>query len=182
MSSDFTISSRLAGDVSNRSPAAAAPIALGRRPGISPRLHELWRLPGFGWNARVTTSFGDMPVQGLRLRDPLRSPTGDLHPVAWTDEVHLDEEFLHFHPDAQPILIRADALGPGRPKADLLVSPHQTVNISPTPFGQTLRLARDLTDRPGVMRAPQTCLTYYLFHCGQPTTAIVEGIAIQIRP
>ena len=182
MSALFDTNGQKAGQVSSQSPAAAAPIALGRRPGISPRPDERWRLPGFGWNARVTTSFGEMPVQGVRLRDPLRSPKGDLHAVTWIDQVHLDEDFLHFYPDAQPIMIRAGSLGPGRPKSDLTVSPNQKINVSPTPFGQDLRAARDLTGRPGVMRAASTGMTYYLFHCGQPATVIVEGLAIPVHP
>lgn len=182
MSVSFSSDGQSTGQVSKDPPAAAPPIALGRRPGISPRPEERWRLPGFGWNVRVTTSFGDMPVQGLRLRDPLRSPRGDLHPVAWIDQVHLDEEFLHFYPDAQPVVIRAGSLGSGRPKADVIVSANQKINVSPTPYGQDLRLARDLTSRPGIMRANSTGLTYYLFHCGQPATVLVEGLAIPVHP
>lgn len=175
-------SGQSSGQGADRSAVEPALIALGRRPGVGPRTDELWLLPGFCWNARVTTSFGDMPVQGLRLRDPLRGPQGDITPVAWVDEVHLDEDFLHYYPDSRPVVIRAGALGPGRPKADLTVSPAQRINVSPTPFGQDLRPARDLTGRPGVQRAASTGLTYYLFHCGRPTTVLVEGIALPVQP
>ena len=51
---------------------------------------------------RVTTSFGDLPVQALRRRDPLRLQAGTLATVEWVDCINLDEEFLAGNPDAPP--------------------------------------------------------------------------------
>lgn len=164
-------------------PAPAGPaIAIGRRPGTSPRTATPWALPGFCWNARVTTSFGEMPVQGLRLRDPVRLANGTCLPVAWIDRIHLDGEFLRFHPDAQPVLISAGALGMNRPRGDLLVSPQQRVALGSGYGPQVFRLARDLTNRPGIMRQPQFDLTYFRFHCDAPAVAMVEGVPVPVEP
>jgi hypothetical protein len=141
-----------------------------------------WTLPGLCWNARVATSFGDMPVQGLRRNDPVRTSTGTYAPVLATDQMHLDEDFLARCPDAAPITIAAGTFGPGRPKQDLQVSPHQMVATSANPAAPEFRLARDLLGRPGVMRKPSYGLTYYLFHCGQPIDINVEGLAIPTAP
>lgn len=160
-------------------PAAAAPVGRGRRP--APR-SIAWTLPGFGETARITTNFGDLPIQALRRRDPLRTPDGSIRLVHWCDRLRLDNGFLTANPDAQPIVILANALGPGRPKADLVVSPHQRIGINPPGFHQDFRLARDLTGRPGILRRPIEHMTYYLFHCEQPTVILAEGVAVAVAP
>lgn len=146
------------------------------------RVAPEWTLPGLCWNARVTTSFGDMPVQGLRRNDPVRTATGVFARVTATDQMHLDEEFLAHCPDAAPVTISAGTFGPGRPRQDIMVSPHQLVATSPNPAAPEYRLARDLLGRPGVMRKPCHGLTYYLFHCGQPTDITVEGLVVPTAP
>ena len=158
---------------------AAAPVTRGRRP--LPRAIA-WTLPGFGETARVTTSFGDLPLQALRKRDPLRTPQGAIRPVHWCDRLRLDEGFLAANPDAQPIVIPANALGHGLPKADLIVSPHQKIGIRPPGHGQEFRLARDLTSRPGILRRPVEAMTYHLFHCEMPTAVLVEGVVVEVAP
>ncbi len=156
---------------------AAAPVGRGRR--SSPRAIA-WTLPGFCGTARVGTSFGDLPVQALRLRDPLRTARGSLVTVHWCDRLRLDAGFLAANPDAQPILILANALGNGVPKADLMLSPHQRLNVSPPGLQPDFRLARDLTGRPGVLRRPDESVNYYLFHCDEPAVVLVEGVAVSI--
>jgi hypothetical protein len=148
----------------------------------SARGAERWTLPGFCWNGRITTSFGDMPVQGLRLRDPVRTNDGAFAAVAWIDQIHLDEDFLNICPDAQPVLIRAGALGSNNPKVDVTVSAHQKVCVTPGSYSPEFRYARDLTDRPGILRKPELGLTYYLFHCGKPAAVMLEGLFVSVTP
>lgn len=138
---------------------------------------RVWSLPGLCWNASVMTSFGALPVQVLRQHDPLRTGSGQIMRIEWTDKIQLDEAFLAAYPDAQPILIRAGALGLGLPKQDILVSPNQSVAVPGMGVTQ-LRKARDLLGRPGVMRQPQSMVTYYLFHCGQAAQVQVEGLSL----
>ncbi|MCW3779997.1 Hint domain-containing protein [Defluviimonas salinarum] len=148
----------------------------------APREPILWTLPGFCRNARVATDFGDLPIEALRRRDPLRTVQGSLAHVAWVDRIHLDEEFLRANPDALPVLIPAGALGPGRPRSDLRVSPHQKINAGTGEFRPDFRMARDLTDRPGIMRSPETLVTYHVFHCGAPVSVLIEGIGVSTSP
>ena len=84
--------------------------------------------------------------------------------------------------DAQPVLIRAGTLGQGLPTEDILVSPHQKVSVQTTNYSSELRLARDLLGRPGILRQPQSMLTYYMFHCGQPAKVSAEGVALYTAP
>ena len=141
-----------------------------------------WTLPGFCEGTRITTSFGDLPIQALRRRDPLRTREGTLAQVEWVDCIQLDEEFVRANPDALPVRIPAGAFGPNRPERDLLISPQQMVDVSTLQFRSDFRMARDLLDHPGVMRAPSMLLKYYVFHCGQAQTVRAEGICVRVSP
>jgi hypothetical protein len=143
---------------------------------------RIWTLPGICGDVRVMTSFGELPVKALRLRDPVRTSDGGFLPVKWLDVVHLDDAFLAGYPDAQPILIRAGTLGRDRPRCDILVSPHQKVGVGDSAFRPEFRLARDLDQRPGILRRPTDRVSYYLFHQGEPTCVTVEGISIPLNP
>jgi hypothetical protein len=141
---------------------------------------EFWTLPGFCGDARIMTSFGELPIKALRLRDPLRTAEGNFVRVEWLDQIHLDEGFLHGLPDAHPVRIMQGSLGRERPKTDILVSPHQMVATGDSQFRKEFRTARDLLGRPGIMRRPETVLTYYMFHCGEPVTLMIEGVAVRV--
>jgi len=168
------------------SPTAAPPITaavLGQRhPAAATRTEREWTLPGLCWNASVMTSFGALPVQVLRKHDPLRLTDGQVARIAWFDKIQLDEGFLAAYPDAQPIMIRAGALGGTLPAQDILVSPGQQVLTRGADFASEVREARDLLGRPGVMRSPQSIVTYYMFHCGQAARVSVEGIGLLTEP
>lgn len=141
-----------------------------------------WTLPGLCGAVRVTTAFGDLPVEVLRKRDPLRTQAGSLALVEWVDRIRLDDDFLTANPDALPVRIPAGSLGFGRPERDLVVSPDQPVNVSPSPYVHEFRHARDLLGRPGVVRQPMTMVTYHLFHCGAPTIVMAERVSLRVNP
>lgn len=143
-----------------------------------PRRAVEWTVGGFCDNARVATSFGDLPVQALRRRDPLRTVEGPLARVERVDRIQLDAAFLEQNPDAQPVRIQAGALGPSCPKTDILLSPHQKVGVGL--HANEFRHARDLLDRPGVVRQPALALSYYVFLCEAPATVEVEGLSVRL--
>ena len=151
------------------------------RPRPARDTERVWTLPGLCWNASVMTSFGALPVQVLRKHDPLRTSSGQIMRIEWIDKIQLDEEFLAAYPDAQPVVIRAGALGLGQPKQDIVVSPSQPVAVQ-SMSGMESRSARSLLGRPGVMRQPQSMVTYYLFHCGQPAQVQAEGLGLLTQP
>ncbi|MFM7443872.1 MAG: Hint domain-containing protein, partial [Tabrizicola sp.] len=88
-----------------------------------------WYLPGFIGKARVSTAFGELPIEALRPRDDLRTFSGVSASVRVVDKIHLDQDFLKDHAYALPIMIPANALGSGRPSSDLLLSPGQEVSL-----------------------------------------------------
>ncbi|MEZ5779469.1 MAG: Hint domain-containing protein [Paracoccaceae bacterium] len=165
------------------SPHAAAPEEARNTPATRPAPRPvIWTLPGFCGTMRVTTSFGDLPLQALRVRDPLRTSDGNFAKVAWVDQVRLDEDFLSANPDALPILLPAGCLGRNQPRVDLVTSPHQRLLVASSDGQSAPRLARDLLGRPGVVRKPAMSVTYTVFHCGALATIYIEGLPVTIAP
>ncbi len=141
-----------------------------------------WTLPGFGPMTRISTSFGDVPAQALRERDVIRTPQGVLRPIKWVDRMRLDTAFLKHVPDAQAVMIRAGSLGGGLPKADIVVSPEQSIGLGRHAHDVKFVKAKSLLGRPGVVRKPEELLTYTLFHCGEEVVVRVEGIWAKVTP
>ena len=142
----------------------------------------IWDVPGFHGKARVSTTFGELPIMGLRVRDRVRTISGEYKPVKWIDGIRLDREFLDTSPAAQPIRIGRGALGENCPKTDILISPAQELSVSMEWSCRTFRSARDLLSRPNVGRALETGFSYYLFHCDDKEIVQIEGIWCQISP
>jgi hypothetical protein len=140
-----------------------------------------WYLPGFIGKARVSTTFGELPIEALRPRDDLRTFSGVSASVQVVDKIHLDQEFLKDHACALPILIPANALGTGRPASNLLLSPGQEVCLD-AHVATNFSLAKALSRRFTLDLSYATGLTYYRFHCGVPTVIRVEGIWVRINP
>jgi hypothetical protein len=139
-----------------------------------------WGLPGFLGKARVTTSFGELPIEALRRRDRLRTITGDFLQVAWIDCVKLDAEFLRHHPEARPVQIGAGVLGHDTPKSEIWVSRQQQVQFSK--FNQEISTVGCLLDRKGILPKMNDIATYYVFHCGKPAMVCVEGLWCLTEP
>lgn len=150
---------------------------------LSPsRKTKSWALPGFSGKARITTSFGDLPIEALRLRDSVKTRSGKFLEVKWIDKLQLDAQFLDLHPEANPILIPEGALGPMTPSNDVLVSPAQAFRLPRQASDMKARPAQSLVWRSNVTRKPQHGFTYYLFHCGEPTSVSIEGLWFETAP
>lgn len=143
---------------------------------------EQGRIVGFGPMSRITTAFGEVYAQTLRVGDRVRTKDGNFLPVTSVKRMTLDGDFLKYHPGAQPVVIRAGALGPGMPKADLMLAPDQTVNQSQRFPGQRFARAIDAIGRPQVYRKPEPIITYTIINCGRPATVCCEGVWIDTAP
>ena len=141
-----------------------------------------WAVPGFHGKARVATNFGDLPVMGLRVRDRVRTISGEYKPVQWIDEIRLDEAFLEGFPEAQPVRIAKGAFGAAVPAADLLLSPAQRLVLKKEWVRSEAKPASALLQRPNVFRANLPGLSYYLFHCGGDDVVLVEGVWCHVAP
>ena len=149
----------------------------------APTEHERhWDMPGFHGKARVSTTFGDLPLMALRVRDKVRTISGEYKPVKWIDEVRLDAAFLEGSPEAQPIRIGQGALGANSPVVDILVSPAQQLSFKTEWGRRTAKAAIELLNRPKFTRAHQTSLSYFLFHCGDAEIVQIDGIWCHVSP
>lgn len=129
---------------------------------------------------RVSTSFGDVPAQLLRVRDMVRSREGTFVQIRHIEKIMLDEEFLAFHPEAHPIRVRASAFGPNRPNQDILFAPGQKVQSDQRSHVPQFEPAINLATHPKIGRFPTAPLTYYVIDCGKPTTILAERLWVQI--
>ena len=135
---------------------------------------------GLGPMTRVATSFGDMHAQALRERDMLRTKIGGFAKIESVDRFVLDEDFLSYHPEALPIRIRAGAFGRNVPCTDVILAPFQRITASQQLAGPQLSRAADALARPGVMRAPETMITYTVIRCAKPVSVLCEGLWVDI--
>ena len=142
-------------------PRASAPVA--------------WTLPGFEGSCRVTTNFGELPIQALRKRDMVKTISGAYREVKWIDAIRLDEDFMTRHPGAHPLMIRAKALGGTFPVRNMLVSPAQQLWVPRVGAGFSAKTAADLEGTPNIHRMRRSEIVYYRFHCGDEEKVCIEG-------
>lgn len=125
---------------------------------------------------------GPFPAQALRVRDRVRTRNGGFAEIRWLDRVVLDEEFLHHHPEAQPILIPAGALGRNLPAHPVTLSPGQKINCDTLMGPRGLRTADSLLSAGKGIRRPETMVTYTMFTCAAPVEVKVEGLWLLLEP
>ena len=145
-----------------------------------PAPESSWRLPGFTGKARVSTSFGELPIEALRPRDALRTSDGRFLKVEWVDKIHLESEFLRLYPDTKPVLIRSNSFGKGTPNRDVWMSRHQYVMASQ--MSRNVKTVESLLSRSAMAATSHDFVTYYLFHCGEPAMVSVDGLWCLTEP
>jgi hypothetical protein len=140
---------------------------------------DKWPLPGLAPMTRVRTAFGDVHAIALRKGDKVRTRSGEYKSIVWLNRVLLDERFLSDKPDSNPVLLHAGSVARGVPAADIMVSPRQI--ICPVPQGNMdrAREAADMLSRPGVMRRRETGLSYTMFHLGEASEVLCEGVYLR---
>jgi hypothetical protein len=141
-----------------------------------------WDFPGFGPMTRVDTMSGPFPAQALRVGDRVRTRRGAFAEIRWVDRVVLDEEFLHHHAEAQPVLIPAKSLGRGLPAHDVLLSPGQKLSLDGLLMPRSSCVASDLVRANGARRKIETIFTYTMFLCAKPEEVKVEGLWVKLEP
>lgn len=141
-----------------------------------------WSIPGFCGKSKILTSFGNLPIEALRRNDPVKTVSGDFRKITWVDKITLDPEFMHRHPEAQPVLIPAGSLGAGKPATDMFVSPAQTVQTRDHQGKLILRHAATLMDCRSAAAKPQASFTYYTFGCNESEVVCIDGIWCETKP
>ena len=142
----------------------------------------VWDIPGFGPETRVSTNFGEVPAKLLHERDRIRTASGAFKQIKWLKRIGLDKDFMSKYPQAHPVVIQANAFGQGVPERDVIVSPHQKVQLRGLKPDGSARLVADLEGRAKIMRKPVSTITYTLFHLGEPQLVRSEGLWAETGP
>ncbi len=130
----------------------------------------------------VTTSLGAFPAQVLRERDRILTKGGQYLPITWVKRMTFDQDYLAYHPGAQPILIRAGALAQGVPSADVLLAPYQKIHDQQAFLTPGIAVAVDALQRPHVCRKPEEIITYTVIGFGRPATICCDGLWVDVAP
>lgn len=118
--------------------------------------------PGTG----IATQAGLAPVETLSVGDRILTRDHGYQPVRWVGKRQVSGARFPTTPNSLPVLIRADALGPGRPERDMIVSPRHRVlttdrmHRSMTGETEVLIEAGALVGQPGIMCVVPHTLTY----------------------
>ena len=141
-----------------------------------------WRLPGIYASTRVTTNFGKVPAQLIRVGDVLRTRSGAFLPVRAIRDVKLDADYVERHPEAVPVLIPRGTLNGTLPTQDVLVSPAQPV-LNGVEFRQSEMVeARDIVRGRRSFEVPLGTVVYYQFHLETTAEIHCEGMWVRVMP
>lgn len=143
-------------------PPARVVLRVGREPHQPGRMTRITDRPTgvicFTPGTRLRTPHGDRLVEELREGDLIETRDAGAQEIIWIGQRHMSGARLHAMPDLRPVRIRAGALGPGEPPADLVVSPRHKVlirgAIARALFGETEVLASvtDLLNDRSILR------------------------------
>ena len=115
-------------------------------------------IPCFTPGTLVETDRGPRPVESLREGDRVLTRDSGYRPVLWTGRRDLGLAEQIVRPELTPVLIEKDALAPGVPARDMLVSPQHRMLLTGARAeliaGETevLAAATHLTARAGIRR------------------------------
>ena len=126
---------------------------------------------------RIATPRGEVPIEALRVGDLVTcaGPDASVQPILWIGRI---EAQLAGHPQperAWPVLIRAGALGAGRPRRDLRVSPDHGVFLE-----GALVPAKLLIDGVTILQERWwTAITYLHLELPEHAILLAEGLAAE---
>jgi hypothetical protein len=87
-------------------------------------------VPCFALGTLIDTFQGLVRIEDLRATDRVLTYDNGYKPIRWIGSCRVSHAQLQTSPNLKPILIRADALGMGYPKQDLIVSPQHRILLS----------------------------------------------------
>jgi hypothetical protein len=123
--------------------------------------------PCFCAGTEIATPSGVRPVEDLMAGDLVLTAEGTARPILWIGSTRISHAALQANPSQRPIVIAANAFGPGAPDTDLHVSPqHRVLAEGPMCdllFGEAAVLvpARFLVGRLAEVAVPTADVDYY---------------------
>lgn len=136
----------------------------------------------FARGTLIDTATGPRAIETLVPGDLIMTRDRGLQPIRWIGGTDLNATQLDLSPQLRPVRISADAIGPGRPRADLIVSPQHRVlvqsRIAHRMFGneEVLVAAKHLVGLPGVeVIRNQPSVSYWHMLFEQHEIVLSEG-------
>lgn len=114
----------------------------------------------FAANAIIQTAAGGVPVEHLKIGDPIWTLDNGFQKIQYIISMKLD--FSIASEKLKPIVFEPDSLGPGRPSQQLSVSPQHRILVTTETGNTVLVPAKALTARKGVRVARgKRTVTYF---------------------
>jgi hypothetical protein len=141
--------------------------------------------PCYAPGTMITTLRGQVDVARLVTGDLVLTRDHGFQPLRALAQTHLTSDRLAADPDLAPVVIHRDALGPGRPAADLHVSPHHRLMLTGLHAellaGQeeVFVTAMSLVDDHHVRRSTARQVTYVLPLFDRPEVIYAHGTAAE---
>ena len=142
--------------------------------------------PCFTPGSLIDTPDGPRPVEDLQTGDLVITLDDGPQPIRWTGRVTLSAGQLRADPSLRPVRLCKDALGPGRPARDMLLSPQHRVLVSgwraELMFGEPdlLAAAGHLVNDRSIRVAPDVeAITYIHFMFDSHQVVFADGLAAE---
>ena len=137
--------------------------------------------PCFTPGTLIATERGQRPVETLRRGDRLVTRDNGLRRIYWTGRRDVAYEELCKVEELRPVLIRAGALGAGRPARDTMVSPGHRMLVRGTSAlfageGEVLVAARRLIDHKRVFAPAALGVSYVHLLCDCHQVILANGL------
>jgi len=139
-------------------------------------------VPCFTPGTLIDTSRGPVPVERLVVGDRVLTRDHGFQPLRWVGRKDVDVYEMDAKPEFRPVLIDADALGPGLPARAMRVSPqHRILMCGPEAemlFGnhEVLVPALHLVGQPGILREAAPTVTYIHVMCDRHEILRGDGV------
>ena len=128
--------------------------------------------PCFRAGTQILTPSGERPVQELAVGDLVRTVLGKTAaPIVWVGRREVD---CARHPNpgkVWPVRVAAEAFGPGRPRADLFLSPDHAVYVA-----DVLIPVKFLINGSTIAQVPVDRVTYYHLALPEHDVLLAEGL------
>lgn len=138
--------------------------------------------PCFTPGTLIATDLGQRPVETLRRGDKVVTRDNGLRRIYWVGRRELSYHDLARAQRLRPVLIRAGALGEGRPFRDMIVSPNHRFLVDaafPIRTGggaETLISARQMANMRGIGTARVLGVSYLHILCDRHQVILADGV------
>ncbi len=129
---------------------------------------------------RIATPFGERAVERLQIGDLVLTHAGAPRAIRWIGRRHYPAAVVAANPQLHPVRIRAGALGEGRPRHDLSLSPQHAVWVAGAPRGGGLLVpAAALANGYTIGHEQAEDITYFHIELARHDLILAEGTPVE---